>query len=145
MYDFILQEVLKQLFLILLQQGENICYSRYATHKYCVQRGFQGRRSRRNCTHVILQGQTNPTNRLQLHEIVLQKDRWEKEATCNFTVLMEMKPIFLGEKGKMMWFMSFWRTWGKQEGKEGGFSSASFESRRMALLNKFFTSIQIII
>jgi len=47
-----------------------------------------------------------------------------------------MKPTFLGEGGKRTRFMSFWRTWGKQEEKERGFYSASFETRQAAWLNK---------
>lgn len=50
-----------------------------------------------------------------------------------------MKPTFFWEseeKKKRTWFMSLWRTWRKQEGKKGGFSSASFETRQVALLNK---------
>lgn len=42
-------------------------------------RDLQGRKNRRNCRHFILQGSTNPTDRLRLHEIVLQKEIWEEQ------------------------------------------------------------------
>lgn len=61
------------------RQGERICYSWYCSTQRQRAKDLPGRKSRRNCWHFILQGSTNPTDRLQLHEIVLQKEIWEEQ------------------------------------------------------------------
>lgn len=102
-----------------------------------MQGDFQGR-SRRNCTHFICKDQQIPPTDCNYMTLFCKRKDEGKRLPAILSFSMKWNLHFLGERGKKKrtWFMSLWRTWRKQEGKKGGFSSASFETRQVALLNK---------
>lgn len=100
-----------------------------------MQGDFQGR-GRRNCTHFIRKDQQIPQTDCNYMTLFCKRKDEGKKLLQFYRSQWNETYIFRESEEKRTWFMSLWRTWRKQEGKNGRFSSASFETGQVALLNK---------